>query len=90
MERIRKHIVFYGMVQGVGFRYRAYYAARANGIGGWVKNLPDGSVEAEVEGREPDIDNMIMQLENGRFIQIDSMSVKSVPIRNESVFEVKY
>ena len=52
MEKIRRHILFYGWVQGVGFRYRAYYAAMDNGVGGWVRNLPDGSVEAELEGEE--------------------------------------
>lgn len=87
--KIRKHIVFYGSVQGVGFRYRAYYAARANGVVGWVRNLPDGSVEAEVEGREADIDNMILQIQNGHFIDIEHMSVKTVPVKDESFFEVR-
>lgn len=36
---VRKHIFFSGWVQGVGFRYRALYAARAMGLTGWVQNL---------------------------------------------------
>lgn len=44
-EKIRKHIFFYGRVQGVGFRYYSVYKARQLGLTGWVKNLYDGSVE---------------------------------------------
>ena len=40
----RKHIVFYGSVQGVGFRYRARQAAGLVGCTGWVRNEWDGSV----------------------------------------------
>ena len=50
---VRKHIFFSGWVQGVGFRYRALYAARAMGLTGWVQNLWDGRVEMEVQG-EPE------------------------------------
>ena len=51
--KIRKHIIFYGRVQGVGFRYYAVQKANQLGLTGWVKNLYDGSVEMEVEGEEP-------------------------------------
>ena len=37
-EEIRYHVIFYGQVQGVGFRYRAYYAAYQLGLTGWVRN----------------------------------------------------
>ena len=46
---IRKKIVFYGWVQGVGFRYRAYHAANSFGATGWVKNNYDGSVSMEIQ-----------------------------------------
>ena len=39
MAIVRKHIYFSGQVQGVGFRYRAKNAARANDLTGWVDNL---------------------------------------------------
>ena len=45
MDIIRRHIVFHGWVQGVGFRYTAKYQASARNVTGWVRNLPDGSVE---------------------------------------------
>ena len=60
--KIRKHIIFYGRVQGVGFRYYAVQKANQLGLTGWVKNLYDGSVEMEVEGEEPLIDRKSTRL----------------------------
>ena len=45
---VRKHFKITGRVQGVGFRYRAKYAASGMGLTGWVRNEWDGSVEMEV------------------------------------------
>ena len=58
----RKHIVFYGWVQGVGFRYRARLAADLYGCTGWVRNEYDGSVSMEIQGEEENIDNWILRL----------------------------
>ena len=88
-EKVRKHIIFYGRVQGVGFRYRAMYAAESYGVSGWVRNLYDGSVEMEAEGTERDIDNMIIAVEKGTYISIDDMSVKNIPLENSRYFEIK-
>ena len=49
---IRKHIIFTGSVQGVGFRYRARHAAELYGCTGWVRNEYDGSVVMEIQGTE--------------------------------------
>lgn len=57
---VRKHIIFYGRVQGVGFRYYSVYKARALGLTGWVRNLYDGTVEMEVQGKESEIDQLII------------------------------
>ena len=56
----RKHIVFYGWVQGVGFRYRARHAADLYGCTGWVRNEYDGSVSMEIQGEEENIDNKMV------------------------------
>ena len=88
MDRIRKHIIFHGFVQGVGFRYRMYYAARSNGVSGWVRNLYDGTVEAELEGTESAVDMTVMQTENSRYISIERMDVRTVPIHNDHDFEI--
>ncbi len=52
MGPIRATIRFRGLVQGVGFRYFTERSARRLGLVGWVRNLPDGDVEALLEGPE--------------------------------------
>ncbi len=89
MEKIRRHIVFYGSVQGVGFRYRAYYAAQACGVSGWVRNCYDGSVEMEAEGTEKAIDDMILAIEKGTYVRIENMSAKSLPLHGDHGFEIR-
>ncbi|MCR5708687.1 acylphosphatase [Ruminococcus sp. YRD2003] len=88
-ERIRRHIIFYGSVQGVGFRYRAYHAAQTYGVSGWVKNCFDGSVEMEAEGTEKAIDDMILAIEKGTFVRIENMSVRSLPLHGDYGFEIR-
>lgn len=46
----RRHLVFHGRVQKVGFRLEIFELAKKLGLSGWVKNCDDGSVEAEVQG----------------------------------------
>jgi len=88
MDIIRRRYTFYGRVQGVGFRYRAYYAAREFGVAGWVKNEYDGSVVMEVQGTRENIDSMLQSIENGRFVSIDNFLCQSVPTQTESTFEI--
>ena len=75
---IRKHIIFYGRVQDVGFRYYSVHKARQLGLTGWVKNLDDGTVEMEVQGREAEIDQLILFLDGHRWIHIDAMDVTNI------------
>ncbi len=88
METIRRHYVFYGSVQGVGFRYRAYYAARENGVTGWIRNEYDGSVEMQVEGTAESIEAMLLAIEKGRFVRIENFLCKQIPAENSSTFEI--
>jgi acylphosphatase len=50
MSRERLWVLYVGRVQGVGFRATASYLAPAFGVSGFVRNLPDGSVELEAQG----------------------------------------
>ena len=76
----RKRIIFYGYVQGVGFRYRARQAAQMLGCTGWVKNEWDGSVSMEIQGSETDIDRVIEAIELGRYVRIENMDVKELEV----------
>jgi acylphosphatase len=49
-ERVRKRLVVRGHVQGVFFRETTRREAKRRGVAGWVRNLPDGTVEAVLEG----------------------------------------
>lgn len=77
---IRQRIVFHGWVQGVGFRYRAVFAAKAHEVTGWVKNNPDDSVTMEIQGTQDQIDQVITELKHARFIRIERMDVTDVPL----------
>ena len=63
MERLR--VVIDGRVQGVGFRYSTQRQAVAMGLGGWVRNLYDGRVEAEFEGPRPALESMLAWCHQG-------------------------
>lgn len=88
--KIRKHIVFYGRVQGVGFRYYAVNKANQLGLTGWVKNLPDGTVEMEVQGEESLIDQLIIFLQNRTYIWIEKLDARSIPLLDDSSFQERY
>ena len=88
-RNIRRYFRFYGRVQGVGFRYRAYYAARNYGVTGYVRNKSDGTVEMEIQAPEECIDKMILSIEKGSFIQIDNVEIKDLaPKEDEREFRV--
>ena len=82
---IRRHISFYGWVQGVGFRYRARYAANLYTCTGWVRNEWDGSVAMEIQGTEENIDKVILAIERGRYVRIENIDSRTIP-----VFEDEY
>ena len=54
MQRI--HLIVSGIVQGVGFRRFALREARRFALTGWVRNIPDGSVEIEVQGASDNLE----------------------------------
>jgi len=55
----RAHVIITGMVQGVFFRAKTRNEAIRNHVTGWVRNLPDGRVEAIFEGKPEDVDRVV-------------------------------
>lgn len=91
MSRIRKHFVFSGDVQGVGFRYRAVHAAALAELTGWVMNRWDGAVEMEVQGPADEIEQMIQRIAAGTYVQITDRQEWEMPLsEEESGFHVRY
>lgn len=83
MSEVRKHIVFHGRVQGVGFRYTAKYLAQSLELTGWVANEYDGTVVMEVQGRETLINKLLVGLNHGHYITIEWMDTKEIPLEEE-------
>ncbi len=63
MRRVR--VIVSGQVQGVGFRYHTRRVADRLGVTGWVRNLPDGTVEVEAEGDEKSVEDLVAWLADG-------------------------
>lgn len=62
---VARRFLIAGRVQGVGFRMFAQEAAMREGVHGFVRNLPDGRVEAEVEGDQAAVDRVELKLRRG-------------------------
>ena len=62
------HVQIIGSVQGIGYRQFAKKEARRRDITGWVRNLPDGSVEALLQGEKADLDGLLKKLKQGPFM----------------------
>lgn len=77
---VRRRIVFYGTVQGVGFRWRARHAADRFGCTGRCSNERDGSVVMEIQGTQEQIDRVIETIGRGSFIEIERMEVAALPV----------
>ena len=91
MEIIREHFVFTGRVQGVGFRYKVSILTHHYKVTGWIKNNADGSVEAQLQGREEALDQIVRQLNQDAYIRIDWITRERMePDRKEGGFSVRY
>ena len=78
-----------GRVQGVGFRYYAVRAARELGVSGWVRNLPDGSVETLVEGDPAAVEGYLDRLRRGPSAsRVDGVVVEERAEEGHSTFEI--
>lgn len=85
---MRMNVLVSGQVQGVGFRWSTCRAAREHGVAGWVRNLPDGRVEAEVEGEADGVERMVAWLGHGpSTAAVTGTQVREVAETGERGFE---
>ena len=56
---VRARLLISGIVQGVGYRWSCNREAKSIGLTGWVRNLPDGRVEAVLQGTREQVERMI-------------------------------
>lgn len=92
MATARRRVLISGMVQGVAFRAYTRHAAREAGVGGWVRNLPDGRVEAVFEGLTESVTRMVEWCRRGSpGSRVDRVDVIEEPPKGESQeFEITY
>jgi acylphosphatase len=86
---IARRAIVSGNVQGVGFRFFASRAAREFGVTGWVRNLPDGSVETFAEGEEDAVARYLERLRQGpRGGRVTSLAAEESAPKGFSSFEI--
>ena len=88
---IARRFVITGRVQGVGFRLFAEAAAAREGLHGWVRNRPDGAVEAWIEGDAESVQRIEAALHRGPSgAQVDRVEIEdAVPTGRETGFVVR-
>ena len=64
-ERVTRHLAIHGLVQGVWYRESMRREAERLGVTGWVRNRPDGSVEAVVQGTPEAIESITLWAKRG-------------------------
>jgi acylphosphatase len=88
---VRAHVFVSGSVQGVFFRQETRTRARSLGLSGWVKNLPDGRVEAVFEGQEDVVEQMVNWCRNGpRWAEVVDVEVSREAPEGLDGFEVRF
>jgi acylphosphatase len=96
MESVARRVVVSGVVQGVGFRHHTKLRARELGLSGWVRNRPDGNVEAWIEGPEETVGAMIEWLRRGpgsarvEDVAVETVEPRSVEQRGDQRFSVRF
>jgi acylphosphatase len=86
----RAHVQVRGRVQGVFFRAEARARAESLGVAGWIRNAPDGSVEAVFEGNEQRVDSMVEWCRRGPSgAQVDEVAVEREEPSGETGFRVR-
>lgn len=83
MTDVAKHIVFTGRVQGVGFRYTTHRLANRHDLSGFVRNLPDGTVEALLQGSEPNVRACVNEIKEYFISYLRDTQITDQPVNSQ-------
>ncbi len=87
---VRAHVRISGRVQGVGFRYSCRDEAGNLALGGWVRNLPDGRVEAVFEGPKESVERALEWCRRGPpSARVTEVDVRWEEPKNEGSFDIR-
>jgi acylphosphatase len=90
VTRARRRVVVHGHVQGVFFRDSVRRHAERAGVAGWVRNNPDGTVEAALEGEPDAVERLVDVMRTGpRGARVDRIEVAEEAPRGERGFLVR-
>jgi acylphosphatase len=90
MATIGRRVLVTGLVQGVWFRQTTADVAREAGVAGWVRNLPDGRVEAVLEGEPAAVEAVVAWCHRGpRAARVDSIDITEVPSTGATGFAIR-
>ncbi|HUQ70538.1 MAG TPA: acylphosphatase [Planctomycetaceae bacterium] len=87
----RVHVLYHGRVQGVGFRATTHRIAARHPVTGFVRNLPEGSVEVEVQGESAAVSAFLADVQRqfvGFITDEERAEIADAP--GESAFVVQY
>ena len=88
---IRKHVIFRGHVQGVCFRMTAAQLSEGFDVTGYVRNLPDGSVELEAQGTAAEVEGFLASIGREFKANIRGAEANPLPPRSgETNFRITY
>jgi acylphosphatase len=87
---IRKRVVYSGRVQGVGFRYSVQRLAENLPVAGFVRNLPDGTVEVVAEGLSEDVERFLSAINARMAAYITNSSATGMEPEGLRQFQVRY
>jgi len=86
---IARHVHVTGRVQGVWFRAWTREQALAEGVSGWIRNRPDGAVEAVLAGTEEAVETLIAKLHDGpTAAKVENLRVADTTVPDETGFHI--
>jgi len=83
-------VIAAGRVQAVGYRWACREEARRRGVGGYIRNLPDGRVEAAFEGTDDQVDAMVEWCHHGpTWADVTSVEAEEEPPAGDAKFVIQ-